>query len=159
MEVKSKQRLILYSVVSITSLCLLIALKDFGRGDLSLTTFLAIAGGFASTLRYCNKEKAFSFKKLFSTLKDDYSFKTNLTPELSYLVYAISQGSLLGAALGFFVDWMHAFITQQSINPESYLLLSIASLSLIIFTRLTLEMYILIYKLALELKEPTKKGR
>ena len=81
MEVRGKQRLILNVASVVTSLCFLIAIKDFGRGDLSLTTVLSILGAILTTLRYFNKEKITPIKKLLTTLKDDYLFKNNITPE------------------------------------------------------------------------------
>ena len=61
------------------------------------------------TLEILQKQTENPFASIFRTLRDDYVFDRYITLQLLNIFYAVGQGLGIGAAFGFFVDWVHAF--------------------------------------------------
>jgi hypothetical protein len=81
------------------------------------------------------------WKATISILAADYTFENYATISVASLVYAISQGGLIGGAIGF------AGISAIESN-WNYLGFSLALLVLILLIRLSIEGYIALYKTA-----------
>ena len=65
--------------------------------------------------RFLQKTKENPFANIFRTLKDDYVLDKYVTIQLFSIFYAFGQGAGIGAAFGFFVDWIHELFTDTII--------------------------------------------
>ncbi len=153
------QQLIIYISIVVASICLLIGIKEIGQGYVSIPTYLAIAGACATTFRYSKRENINLAQQLLPTIKNDYTFKKNIGREILSLLYAISQGGFLGSSLGFFIEWLHALLTQQVFQPETYLWLCMASLALIFLSRICLEISSNLYQIFAARQEHLRKNK
>ena len=91
----------------------------------------------------------------FRTLKDDYVFDRYITLQLFNIFNAVGQGLGIGAAFGFFVDWVHGLISNSYLKGV-YFSSFIVSLLSVIILRVTIEVYSIIYKAAIEFRDYMK---
>ena len=67
----------------------------------------------------------------------------------------MGQGLGVGAAFGFFVDWVHALISNSYLKGIYFSSLVISLISVVIL-RVTIEVYSIIYKAAIEFRDYMK---
>ena len=111
--------------------------------------------GIYTLWRYCKKQKENPFSSIFRILKDDYVFDKYVTLKLFSIIYALGQGIGIGASIGYFADWIHSLVTNSYLKGVYFSGLIISLLS-IIFLRVTLEVYSIIYKAAIEFRNFVK---
>ena len=150
-----KEKLIIYFVGIAVFLAVLVGIKELSKGDFSAPVFLGFFTGIYTLWRYCKKQKENPFSSIFRILKDDYVFDKYVTLKLFSIIYALGQGIGIGASIGYFADWIHSLVTD-SYDKGIYFSGLIISLLSIIFLRVTLEVYSIIYKAAIEFRNFVK---
>ena len=146
-----KEKLIIYFVGIAVFLAVLVGIKELSKGDFSAPVFLGFFTGIYTLWRYCKKQKENPFSSIFRILKDDYVFDKYVTLKLFSIIYALGQGIGIGASIGYFADWIHSLVTNSYLKGVYFSGLIISLLS-IIFLRVTLEVYSIIYKAAIEFR-------
>ena len=150
-----KEKLIIYFVGIAVFFAVLIGIKELSKGDFSAPVFLGFFSGIYTLWRYCKKQKENPFSSIFRILKDDYVFDKYVTLKLFSIIYALGQGIGIGASIGYFADWIHSLVTNSYLKGVYFSGLIISLLS-IIFLRVTLEVYSIIYKAAIEFRNFVK---
>ena len=150
-----KEKLIIYFVGIAVFLAVLVGIKELSKGDFSAPLFLGFFTGIFTLWRYCKKQKENPFSSVFRILKDDYVFDKYITLKLFSIIYAVGQGIGLGASIGYFADWIHSLVTNSYLKGFYFSGLIISLLS-ILFLRITLEVYSIIYKAAIEFRNFVK---
>ena len=150
-----KEKLIIYFVGIAVFLAVLVGIKELSKGDFSAPVFLGFFAGIYTLWRYCKKQKENPFSSIFRILKDDYVFDKYVTLKLFSIIYALGQGIGIGASIGYFADWIHSLVTNSYLKGVYFSGLIISLLS-IIFLRVTLEVYSIIYKAAIEFRNFVK---
>ena len=151
----NKEKLIIYFVGIAVFLAVLVGIKELSKGDFSAPIFLGFFTGIYTLWRYCKKQKENPFSSIFRILKDDYVFDKYVTLKLFSIIYALGQGIGIGASIGYFADWIHSLVTNSYLKGVYFSGLIISLLS-IIFLRVTLEVYSIIYKAAIEFRNFVK---
>ena len=146
-----KEKLIIYFVGVTVFLALLIGIKELSNGDFSAPIFLGFITGIFTLWRYCKKQKENPFNSIFKILKDDYLFDKSITLKLFSIVYALGQGIGVGVSIGYFSDWLHSLVTNSYLKSFYFSGLVVSLLS-IVFLRVTLEIYSIIYRAAMEFR-------
>ena len=146
-----KEKLIIYFVGIAVFLAVLVGIKELSKGDFSAPVVLGFFTGIYTLWRYCKKQKENPFSSIFRILKDDYVFDKYVTLKLFSIIYALGQGIGIGASIGYFADWIHSLVTDSYLKGTYFSGLIISLLS-IIFLRITLEIYSIIYKAAIEFR-------
>ena len=150
-----KEKLIIYFVGIAVFLAVLVGIKELSKGDFSAPVFLGFFTGIYTLWRYCKKQKENPFSSIFRILKDDYVFDKYVTLKLFSIIYSLGQGIGIGASIGYFADWIHSLVTNSYLKGVYFSGLIISLLS-IIFLRVTLEVYSIIYKAAIEFRNFVK---
>ena len=150
-----KEKLIIYFIGIAVFLAVLVGIKELSKGDFSAPVFLGFFTGIYTLWRYCKKQKENPFSSIFRILKDDYVFDKYVTLKLFSIIYALGQGIGIGASIGYFADWIHSLVTNSYLKGVYFSGLIISLLS-IIFLRVTLEVYSIIYKAAIEFRNFVK---
>ncbi len=150
-----KEKLIIYFVGIAVFFAVLVGIKELSEDNFSAPIFLGFLTGIYTLWRYCKKQKENPFSSIFRILKDDYVFDKYVTLKLFSIVYALGQGIGLGASIGYFADWIHSLVTNSYLKGFYFKGLIISLLS-IIFLRITLEIYSVIYKAAIEFRNFVK---
>ena len=150
-----KEKLIIYFVGIAVFFAVLVGIKELSKGDFSAPLFLGFFSGIYTLWRYCKKQKENPFSSIFKILKDDYVFDKYVTLKLFSIIYALGQGIGIGASIGYFADWIHSLVTNSYLKGVYFSGLIISLLS-IIFLRVTLEVYSIIYKAAIEFRNFVK---
>ena len=151
----NKEKLIIYFVGIAVFLAVLVGIKELSKGDFSAPIFLGFFTGIYTLWRFCKKQKENPFSSIFRILKDDYVFDKYVTLKLFSIIYALGQGIGIGASIGYFADWIHSLVTNSYLKGVYFSGLIISLLS-IIFLRVTLEVYSIIYKAAIEFRNFVK---
>ena len=151
----NKEKLIIYFVGIAVFLAVLVGIKELSKGDFSAPIFLGFFTGIYTLWRFCKKQKENPFSSIFKILKDDYVFDKYVTLKIFSIIYALGQGIGIGASIGYFADWIHSLVTDSYLKGTYFSGLIISLLS-IIFLRITLEIYSIIYKAALEFRNFVK---
>ena len=146
-----KEKLIIYFVGIAVFFAVLVGIKELSKGDFSAPVFLGFFSGIYTLWRYCKKQKENPFSSIFKILKDDYVFDKYVTLKIFSIIYALGQGIAMGASIGYFADWIHSLVTDSYLKGTYFSGLIISLLS-IIFLRITLEIYSIIYKAAIEFR-------
>ena len=150
-----KEKLIIYFAGIAVFLAVLVGIKELSKGDFSAPVFLGFFTGIYTLWRYCKKQKENPFSSIFRIIKDDYVFDKYVTLKLFSIIYALGQGIGIGASIGYFADWIHSLVTNSYLKGVYFSGLIISLLS-IIFLRVTLEVYSIIYKAAIEFRNFVK---
>ena len=150
-----REKLIIIFVGIAVFLAVLVGIKELSEGDFSAPAFLGFFTGIYTLWRYCKKQKENPFSSIFRILKDDYVFDKYVTLKLFSIIYALGQGIGVGASIGYFADWIHSLVTNSYLKGVYFSGLIISLLS-IIFLRVTLEVYSIIYKAAIEFRNFVK---
>ena len=155
-----KEKIIIYFVGAAVLLFVLVGLKEISQSNpyLSAPAWFSFLCAFYTLWRFCKKQKENPFASIFKTLKDDYVFDKYITLQLFNIFYAFGQGFGIGAAFGFFVDWIHALISNSYLKGVYFSGLIISLLS-IVFLRVTIEVYSIIYKAAIEFRDFMKSKK
>ena len=151
----NKEKLIIYFVGIAVFLAVLVGIKELSKGDFSAPIFLGFFTGIYTLWRFCKKQKENPFSSIFKILKDDYVFDKYVTLKIFSIIYALGQGIGIGASIGYFADWIHSLVTDSYLKGTYFSGLMISFLS-IIFLRITLEIYSIIYKAAIEFRNFVK---
>ena len=151
----NKEKLIIYFVGIAVFLAVLVGIKELSKGDFSAPIFLGFFTGIYTLWRFCKKQKENPFSSIFKILKDDYVFDKYVTLKVFSIIYALGQGIGIGASIGYFADWIHSLVTDSYLKGTYFSGLIISLLS-IIFLRITLEIYSIIYKAAIEFRKFVK---
>ena len=151
----NKEKLIIYFVGIAVFLAVLVGIKELSKGDFSAPIFLGFFTGIYTLWRFCIKQKENPFSSIFKILKDDYVFDKYVTLKVFSIIYALGQGIGIGASIGYFADWIHSLVTDSYLKGTYFSGLMISLLS-IIFLRITLEIYSIIYKAAIEFRNFVK---
>ena len=151
----NKEKLIIYFVGIAVFLAVLVGIKELSKGDFSAPIFLGFFTGIYTLYRFCKKQKENPFSSIFRILKDDYVFDKYVTLKIFSIIYALGQGIGIGASIGYFADWIHSLVTDSYLKGTYFSGLIISLLS-IIFLRITLEIYSIIYKAAIEFRNFVK---
>ena len=150
-----KEKLIIYFVGIAVFLAVLVGIKELSKGDFSAPIFLGFFTGMYTLWRYCRKQKENPFSSILIILKDDYVFDKYVTLKLFSIIYSLGQGVGIGASIGYFADWIHSLVTNSNLKGFYFSGLIISLLS-IIFLRITLEIYSIIYKAVIEFRNFVK---
>ena len=150
-----KEKLIIYFVGIAVFFAVLVGIKELSKGDFSAPVFLGFFSGIYTLWRYCKKQKENPFSSIFRILKDDYVFDKYVTLKLFSIIYSLGQGIGIGASIGYFADWIHSLVTDSYLKGVYFSGLIISLLS-IIFLRVILEVYSIIYKAAIEFRNFVK---
>ena len=150
-----KEKLIIYFVGIAVFFAVLVGIKELSKGDFSAPIFLGFFTGIYTLWRFCKKQKENPFSSIFKILKDDYVFDKYVTLKIFSIIYALGQGIGIGASIGYFADWIHSLVTDSYLKGTYFSGLMISLLS-IIFLRITLEIYSIIYKAAIEFRNFVK---
>ena len=152
-----KEKYIIYFVGASVLLFILVGLKEISQSNpyLSAPAWFGFLCAIFTLWRFCKKQVENPFAFIFKTLKDDYVFDRYITLQLFNIFYAVGQGLGIGAAFGFFIDWIHALISNSYVKSV-YFSSFIISLLSVVFLRVTLEVYSIIYKAAIEFRDYMK---
>ena len=161
-KVDKKEKLIIYLVGGVIILFALVGLKAITAENapawLYHPLWFGIICAILYNIRFCKKQKENPFASIYRTLKDDYVFDKYITLQLFNIFYAVGVGIGVGSAFGFFVDWLHAWLTRSSwFSPHLFLLGSLVSLLSILFLRLNIEILSIVYKAAIEFRAYVKE--
>ena len=149
-----KEKYIIYFVGAAGLLFIPVGLKEIIQSNpyLSAPAWFGFFGGIFTLWRFCKKQKENPFASVFRTLRDDYLFDRYVTLQLFNIFYAVGQGLGIGVAFGFFVDWVHALISDSYLKGVYFSGLIISLISVLIL-RVTIEVYSIIYKAAIEFRD------
>tara|TARA_Y100000766_G_scaffold284061_1_gene301413 strand:+ start:3297 stop:3812 length:516 start_codon:yes stop_codon:yes gene_type:complete len=152
-----KEKLIIYFVGAAVLLFALVGLKEISQSNpyLNPPIWFGVLCSIFTLWRFCKKQKENPFASIFKTLKDDYVFDKYITLQLFNIFYALGQGLGVGASFGFFVDWVHALLSNSYLK-NIYLTGFIACLLFVVILRVTIEVYSIIYKAAIEFRDYMK---
>ena len=150
-----KEKLIIYFVGIAVFLAVLVGIKELSKGDFSAPIFLGFFSGIYTLWRFCKKQKENPFSSIFRILKDDYVFDKYVTLKIFSIIYALGLGIGIGSSIGYFSDWIHSLVTDSYLKGTYFSGLIISLLSIILL-RITLEIYSIIYKAAIEFREFVK---
>ena len=152
-----KEKYIIYFVAAAVLLFVLVGLKEISQSNpyLSAPAWFGFLGCIFTLWRFCKKQKENPFASILRTLKDDYVFDKYITLQLFNIFYALGQGLGVGAAFGFFVDWVHALISNSYLKGIYFSSLVVSLISVVIL-RVTIEVYSIIYKAAIEFRDYMK---
>ena len=155
-----KEKYIIYFVGASVLLFILVGLKEISQSNpyLSAPAWFSFLCAIFTLWRFCKKQTENPFASIFKTLKDDYVFDKYITLQLFNIFYAVGQGLGIGAAFGFFVDWIHALISNSYLKGF-YLSGFIISLISVVILRVTIEVYSIIYKAAIEFRDYMKEKK
>ena len=155
-----KEKIIIYFVGAAVLLFALVGLKEISQSNpyLSAPIWFSVLCGIYTLWRFCKKQKENPFASIFKTLKDDYVFDKYITLQLFNIFYALGQGLGVGASFGFFVDWIHALLSNSYLKSV-YFSGFIASLLFVVILRVTIEVYSIIYKAAIEFRDYMKANK
>ena len=155
-----KEKYIIYFVGTAVLLFVLVGLKEISQSNpyLSAPAWFGFLGGIFTLWRFCKKQTENPFASIFRTLKDDYVFDRYITLQLFNIFYAIGQGLGVGAGFGFFVDWVHALISNSFLKGVYFSGFVVSLLSVVIL-RVTIEVYSIIYKAAIEFRDYMKERK
>ena len=148
-KIDKKSKFIIFFVGAAVLLLALVGVKEISttRAWLYPPTWLAIITGLVTLWRFCKKQKENPFANIFRTLKDDYVLDRYVTIQLFSIFYAFGQGAGIGAAFGFFVDWIHELFTNTSFLPHwFYLIYVLVALLLTLVLRVILELLSITFK-------------
>ena len=151
------EKFIIYFVGAAVLIFVLVGLKEISQSNpyLSAPAWFGFFGAIFTLWRFCKKQTENPFVYIFRTLRDDYVFDKYITLQLFNIFYAVGQGLGIGAAFGFFVDWVHALISN-SYDKGVYFSGLIVSLISVLILRVTIEVYSIIYKAAIEFRDYLK---
>ena len=155
MKRDNKEKLIIYFVGIAVFLAVLVGIKELSKGDFSAPIFLSFFTGIYTLWRFCKKQKENPFSSIFRILKDDYVFDKYVTLKIFSIIYALGQGIGIGASIGYFANWIHSLVTDSYLKGTYFSGLVISLVSIIIL-RITLEIYSIIYKAAIEFRNFVK---
>ena len=150
-----KEKLIIYFVGIAVFLAVLVGIKELSKGDFSAPIFLGFFSGIYTLWRFCKKQKENPFSSIFRILKDDYVLDKYVTLKILSIIYSLGQGIGIGSSIGYFSDWIHSLVTDSYLKGTYFSGLIISLLSIILL-RITLEIYSIIYKAAIEFREFVK---
>ena len=150
-----KEKLIIYFIGIAVFFAVLVGIKELSKGDFSAPIFLGFFSGIYTLWRFCKKQKENPFASIYRILKDDYVFDKYVTLKIFSIIYALGQGIGIGSSIGYFSDWIHSLVTDSYLKGTYFLGLIISLLSIILL-RITLEIYSIIYKAAIEFREFVK---
>ena len=155
-----KEKIIIYFVGAAVLLFALVGLKEISQSNpyLSAPIWFSVLFAIYTLWRFCKKQKENPFASIFKTLKDDYVFDKYITLQLFNIFYALGQGLGVGASFGFFVDWIHALLSNSYLKSV-YFSGFIASLLFVVILRVTIEVYSIIYKAAIEFRDYMKANK
>ena len=148
-KIDKKSKFIIFFVGALVLLLALVGVKEISttRTWLYPPTWLAVITGLVTLWRFCKKQKENPFANIFRTLKDDYVLDKYVTIQLFSIFYAFGQGAGIGAAFGFFVDWIHELFTDASFLPHwFYLIYVLVALLLTLGLRVFLELLSITFK-------------
>ena len=148
----NNEKLIIYFVGIAVFLAVLVGIKELSKGDFSAPIFLGFFTGIYTLWRFCKKQKENPFSSILRILKDDYVFDKYVSLKIFSIIYALGQGIGIGVSIGFFADLIHSLVTDSYLKGSYFSKLSISLVS-IIFLRITLEIYSIIYKAAIEFRQ------
>ena len=152
-----KEKFIIYFVGAAVLIFVLVGLKEISQSNpyLSAPAWFGFFGAIFTLWRFCKKQTENPFVYIFRTLRDDYVFDKYITLQLFNIFYAVGQGLGIGAAFGFFVDWVHALISNSYLKGVYFTGLIVSFISVLIL-RVTIEVYSIIYKAAIEFRDYMK---
>ena len=153
-----KEKFIIYFVGIVVFLAVLVGIKELSKGDFSAPIFLGLLSGIYTLWRYCKKQKENPFLSIYKVLKDDYIFDKYITLKLFSLIYALGQGIGIGASIGYFAEWIHSLVTNSYLKGF-YFSGIVISLFSVIFLRIILEIYSIIYKASMEFRNFVKSKK
>ena len=155
-----KEKIIIYFVGAAVLLFALVGLKEISQSNpyLSAPIWFSVLCAIYTLWRFCKKQKENPFASIFKTLKDDYVFDKYITLQLFNIFYALGQGLGVGASFGFFVDWIHALLSNSYLKSV-YFSGFVASLLFVVILRVTIEVYSIIYKAAIEFRDYMKANK
>ena len=155
-----KEKFIIYFVGAVVLMLTLVGLKEISQSNpyLSAPAWFGFLCAIFTLWRFCKKQTENPFASIFRTLRDDYVFDRYITLQLFNIFYAVGQGLGIGAAFGFFVDWVHALISNSYLKGV-YFSSFIFSLLAVVILRVTIEVYSIIYKAAIEFREYMKEKK
>ena len=153
----NKEKLIIYFVGIAVFLAVLVGIKELSKGDFSAPIFLGFFTGIYTLWRFCKKQKENPFSSIFKILKDDYVFDKYVTLKIFSIIYALGQGIGIGASIGYLANWIHSLVTDSYLKGTYFSGLMISLISIIVL-RITLEIYSIIYKAAIEFRNFVKSN-
>ena len=155
-----KEKFIIYFVGAAVLLFALVGLKEIFQTNpyLSATLWFAVLCAIYNLWRFCKKQKENPLASIFKTLKEAYLFDKYITLQLLNIFYALGQGLGVGASFGFFVDWIHALLSNAYLKSV-YFSGFIARLLFVVILRVTIEVYSIIYKAAIEFRGYMKANK
>ncbi len=153
-----KEKFIIYFVGIVVFLAVLVGIKELSKGDFSAPIFLGLLSGIYTLWRYCKKQKENPFLSIYKVLKDDYIFDKYITLKLFSLIYALGQGIGIGASIAYFAEWIHSLVTNSYLKGF-YFSGIVISLFSVIFLRIILEIYSIIYKASMEFRNFVKSKK
>ncbi len=157
MEQKKIEKYMIYFIGLVAAFVVFVAIKQTSSTDL-LPLIFSVLGAVFTSIRFSRRTHKNPFKQLFNLLKDDYALDNYAFLSLASIVYAISQGACLGAALGFLIDCLHALVNQQS-NSGYYLSSFVFSLAFLLIIRVLLELYSVIFRAAQDLRRYVRRNQ
>lgn len=141
-------------------------------GVYSLPVVFVLTGILASLVRRLRAHRLAGDKRLLDIILSDFRFTNYATPSILSIVYAVIQGAGFGAALGFLIliPYKNAcfpggllgylpddFLGIASMSFQHMLALSGLSALGVILSRLFLEAYVLIYRVATDIAHYTRR--
>ena len=148
-KIDKKGQFIIFFVGALVLLLALVGVKEISetRAWLYPPIWTSLITGIVTLWRFCKKQKENPFANIFRTLKDDYVLDRYVTIQLFSIFYAFGQGAGIGAAFGFFVDWIHELFTDTSFLPHwFYLIYILVALLLTLVLRVILELLSITFK-------------
>lgn len=135
--------------------------------------YFALVGLLISLVRRFRSSRPKGDKSLINVILNDFRFQSYATPSVLSLIYAIIQGSCFGAATGFLgyafgmkscfggmtYSWDTngiPFVYTQFSDTQALALSGLLAL-IVLFSRIALETYALVYRVAQDISRCTRK--
>tara|TARA_B100001778_G_scaffold311142_1_gene293853 strand:- start:20 stop:595 length:576 start_codon:yes stop_codon:yes gene_type:complete len=118
---------------------------------------LAISGLIYSIYRKIKSRKANKDKSLISIIYSDYTLSSYASLRILSILYAIIQGSLLGASLAFLLQIFGSAISFNSTPFKLNFIYLIVSLIILLISRVSIEGVSLIFRVAEDLTKVSNK--
>ncbi len=112
-----------------------------------LPTRIGQAGALLGLFRWgWINRKRITVDKFLGTLANNYNLTNYVTPTIITFLYVSIQGALVGASIGFFLDWGHAIFKDAYLYSKNESLFSaLACYVIIVVVRLNLEFLKMVY--------------
>jgi len=150
----------IFILVLVVIVLLIILIEGETKGAFPVVYVWSAIGILCSLVRRYKLRKENTDKSFLDIIANDYYFSKYATLSLLSFTYALVQGAGVGSALYFIFQWFKSLSTDDlGTLTHLPLLYSVLSLLAIVFSRIILEGYTILYRTAQDFSDYARRGR